>query len=234
MTVGKKLFVEFFHYRPSRSLKGGRPTTPPPKSTDALEMPTFGCDSVKPLFILSCVTFLAENITAVYTEDTLKAVNKTQLIDPFLKLQDQANSNIDSLMTEMKYSISPLDGRASGDGQSRLSILSLRSSSLSSPSSSSSIESGRITLARISVSLTHEADQVDICEIFDFWMSWAIANQEYNFSTLSSEGGIKLSYPLFKKISNHPTFLLASTSARVLLNIFKASWCFVFANNKHG
>ena len=66
-------------------------------------MPTFGCDSVKPLFILSCVTFLAENITAVYTEDTLKAVNKTQLIDPFLKLQDQANSNIDSLMTEMKY-----------------------------------------------------------------------------------------------------------------------------------
>ena len=103
MTVGKKLFVEFFHYRPSRSLKGGRPTTPSPKNTDALEMPTFGCDSVKPLFILSCVTFLAENITAVYTEDTLKAVNKTQLIDPFLKLQDQANSNIDSLMTEMKY-----------------------------------------------------------------------------------------------------------------------------------
>ena len=100
---GKKLLVEFFHYQPSLSLKGGRPTTPPPKSTDAFEAPNFGRDSGKPLFILSCVTSLAENMTAVYTEDTLKAVNKTHLLDPFLKLQDQANSTIDSLMTEMKY-----------------------------------------------------------------------------------------------------------------------------------
>ena len=38
----------------------------------------------------------------VYTEDTLKALNKTQLIDLFLKMQDQTNSTIVSLMAEMK------------------------------------------------------------------------------------------------------------------------------------
>ena len=41
-------------------------------------------------------------MTGVYTEDTLKALNKTQLIDLFLKMQDQTNSTIDSLMAEMK------------------------------------------------------------------------------------------------------------------------------------
>ena len=41
-------------------------------------------------------------MTGVYTEDTLKALNKTQLIDLFLKMQDQTNSTIVSLMTEMK------------------------------------------------------------------------------------------------------------------------------------
>ena len=35
-------------------------------------------------------------MTGVYTGDTLKALNKTQLIDPFLKIQDQTNSTIDS------------------------------------------------------------------------------------------------------------------------------------------
>ena len=41
-------------------------------------------------------------MTGVYTEDTLKALNKTQLIDLFLKMQDQTNSTIVSLMAEMK------------------------------------------------------------------------------------------------------------------------------------
>ena len=41
-------------------------------------------------------------MTRVYTEDTLKAFNKTQLIDLFLKTQDQTNSPIDSLLAEMK------------------------------------------------------------------------------------------------------------------------------------
>ena len=41
-------------------------------------------------------------MTGVYTEDTLKAVNITQLIDLFLKMQDQTNSTIHSLMAEMK------------------------------------------------------------------------------------------------------------------------------------
>ena len=41
-------------------------------------------------------------MTAVYNEDTLKALNKTQLIDLFLKMQDQTNSTIDSLMAEIK------------------------------------------------------------------------------------------------------------------------------------
>ena len=67
-------------------------------------------------------------------------------------------------------------------------------------------------------------DQVDICEIFYFWMNWGIVDQEYNFSILSSEGRIKLSYPLSKTISSHPNFLLASILARKLLDIFKASW----------
>ena len=37
-----------------------------------------------------------------YTEDALKALNKTQLIDLFLKIQDQTNSTIESLIAEMK------------------------------------------------------------------------------------------------------------------------------------
>ena len=41
-------------------------------------------------------------MTGVYTEDTLKALNKTQLIDLFLNMQDQTNSTIASLMAEMK------------------------------------------------------------------------------------------------------------------------------------
>ena len=41
-------------------------------------------------------------MTAVYNEDTLKALNKTQLIDLFLKMQDQTNSTIDSLVAEIK------------------------------------------------------------------------------------------------------------------------------------
>ena len=41
-------------------------------------------------------------MTVVYTEDTLKALNKTQLIDLFLKIQDQTNSTTDFLMAEMK------------------------------------------------------------------------------------------------------------------------------------
>ena len=51
---------------------------------------------------MSCVTFLVGNMTDVYTEETLKALNKTQLIDLFLKMLDQTNSTIDSLMAEMK------------------------------------------------------------------------------------------------------------------------------------
>ena len=51
---------------------------------------------------MSCVIFLVVNMTGVYTEDTLKAFNKTHLIDLFLKMQDQTNSTIDSLMAEMK------------------------------------------------------------------------------------------------------------------------------------
>ena len=40
-------------------------------------------------------------MTGVYTKDTIKSLNKTQLIDLFLKMQDQANSTIDFLMVEM-------------------------------------------------------------------------------------------------------------------------------------
>ena len=41
-------------------------------------------------------------MTGAYTEDTLKALNKTQLTDLFLKMQDQTNSTIDSFMVKMK------------------------------------------------------------------------------------------------------------------------------------
>ena len=41
-------------------------------------------------------------MTSVYTEDTLKALNKTHLIDLFLKMPDQAKSTIDILMAETK------------------------------------------------------------------------------------------------------------------------------------
>ena len=51
---------------------------------------------------MSCVTVLFDNMTGVYTEDTFNALNKTQLIDLFLKMQDKTNSTIDSFMAEMK------------------------------------------------------------------------------------------------------------------------------------
>ena len=41
-------------------------------------------------------------MTGVSTKDILKALNKTQLIDLFLKIQYQMNSTIDSLIAEMK------------------------------------------------------------------------------------------------------------------------------------
>ena len=41
-------------------------------------------------------------MTGVYTEDTLKALNKTQLIDLFVEMQDQTNSTIFSLIAGMK------------------------------------------------------------------------------------------------------------------------------------
>ena len=41
-------------------------------------------------------------MTGVYTQGTLKALNRTQFIDLFLKMQDQTNSTIDSLIVEMK------------------------------------------------------------------------------------------------------------------------------------
>ena len=41
-------------------------------------------------------------MTGAYTEDTLKALNKTQLIDLFPKMPNQTNSTIVPLMAEMK------------------------------------------------------------------------------------------------------------------------------------
>ena len=41
-------------------------------------------------------------MTGIYTEDTLKAFSKTHLFDLFLKMQDKANSTIDSLTAKMK------------------------------------------------------------------------------------------------------------------------------------
>ena len=65
-------------------------------STDALN---FGCNITRQfLFNLYCLTFFFGN----NTEGTLKALNKTQLIDLFLKMQEQTNFTKESLMTEMK------------------------------------------------------------------------------------------------------------------------------------
>ena len=41
-------------------------------------------------------------MTVLYTEDTLKAFNKTQLVDLFLKMQDQTNSTTDLLMAKIE------------------------------------------------------------------------------------------------------------------------------------
>ena len=41
-------------------------------------------------------------MTGVYTEDTLKALNKTQLIDLFVEMQDQTNSTIFYSIAGMK------------------------------------------------------------------------------------------------------------------------------------
>ena len=41
-------------------------------------------------------------MTGVYTEDTWKALNKTQLIDLFVEMQDQTNSTIFSLIAGRK------------------------------------------------------------------------------------------------------------------------------------
>ena len=54
------------------------------------------------LFNLSGVTFLFGNMAGVYTEDTLKALEKAYFTDLFLKMQDETNSAIDSMMAELK------------------------------------------------------------------------------------------------------------------------------------
>ena len=41
-------------------------------------------------------------MTAIYTEDTLRALNKTQLIELFLKSQEHTKGIINSLTEEMK------------------------------------------------------------------------------------------------------------------------------------
>ena len=41
-------------------------------------------------------------MTAIYTENTLRALNKTQLIEPFLKSQEHTKGIINSLTEEMK------------------------------------------------------------------------------------------------------------------------------------
>ena len=46
----------------------------------------------------------------ILCEDTLKALNKIQLINLFLKMQDQTNFTIDPLMVEMKDLNNILEG----------------------------------------------------------------------------------------------------------------------------
>ena len=41
-------------------------------------------------------------MAGVYTEETLRALNKNQIIDLFLKTQEQANTTIASLTAEIK------------------------------------------------------------------------------------------------------------------------------------
>ena len=42
-------------------------------------------------------------MTGVYTEDTLKFLNKPQLIDLFLKMQEHANRTISKLTVEIRH-----------------------------------------------------------------------------------------------------------------------------------
>ena len=42
-------------------------------------------------------------MTGVYTEDTLKFLNKPQLIDLFLKMQEHTNRTISKLTVEIRY-----------------------------------------------------------------------------------------------------------------------------------
>ena len=41
-------------------------------------------------------------MTSAYTEETLRALNKNQIIDLFLKVQEQPNTTIASLTVEIK------------------------------------------------------------------------------------------------------------------------------------
>ena len=45
---------------------------------------------------------LVDNMTAIYTEGTLRALNKTELIELFLKSQEHTMGIINSLTEEMK------------------------------------------------------------------------------------------------------------------------------------
>ena len=42
-------------------------------------------------------------MTGVYTEDTLKFLNKPQLIDLFLKMQEHTNRTISKLIVEIRH-----------------------------------------------------------------------------------------------------------------------------------
>ena len=58
-------------------------------------------------YLFNCYFFchcnnLVDVISGVYTEETLRVLNKNQTIDLFLKSQEQANTTIASLTAEIK------------------------------------------------------------------------------------------------------------------------------------
>ena len=66
------------------------------------------------------------------------------------------------------------------------------------------------------------------------WMRWTVVNDNSNFSFIHAEFPIKLTDPVFKDLTIHPTLLLCDILPGQVCNISKTTMVFLFAYNKLG
>ena len=64
--------------------------------------------------------------------------------------------------------------------------------------------------------------------VFNIWIL-----SKGSFLSFDHGRDAKLSYPLFKKLTGHPTFELKTVSTWNVLNMFETPWCYRFVDDKY-